>query len=72
MFVRALYNVVTTGAVSISKLQRKFGIGFPRAARLVDTMEELGYIGAAKDNKQREILIDMPTLRAKYGDVSLE
>lgn len=72
LFVRALYNVVTTGAVSISKLQRKFGIGFPRAARLVDTMEELGYIGAAKDNKQREILIDMPTLRAKYGDVSLE
>ena len=54
------------------KPHRKFGIGFPRAARLVDTMEELGYIGAAKDNKQREILIDMPTLRAKYGDVSLE
>ncbi len=72
LFVRALYNVVTTGAVSISKLQRKFGIGFPRAARLVDTMEELGYIGASKDNKQREILIDMPTLLSKYGDVSLE
>ncbi len=72
LFVRALYNVVTTGAVSISKLQRKFGIGFPRAARLVDTMEELGYIGPSKDNKQREILIDMPTLLAKYGDVGLE
>ncbi len=72
LFVKALYNVVTTGAVSISKLQRKFGIGFPRAARLVDTMEELGYIGASKDNKQREILIDMPTLRSKYGDCSLE
>ncbi len=72
LFVKALYNVVTTGAVSISKLQRKFGIGFPRAARLVDTMEELGYIGASKDNKQREILIDMPTLRSKYGDCSLD
>lgn len=72
LFVRALFNVISTGAVSISKLQRKFGIGFPRAARLVDTMEELGYIGAAKDNKQREILIDMPTFISKYGDVSLE
>lgn len=72
LFVRALFNVISTGAVSISKLQRKFGIGFPRAARLVDTMEELGYIGAAKDNKQREILIDMPTFLSKYGDVSLE
>lgn len=73
LFVRALYNVVSTGSVSISKLQRKFGIGFPRAARLVDTMEELGYIGVAKDNnKQREILIDMPTLLSKYGDVNLE
>lgn len=72
LFVRALYHVVTTGTVSISKLQRKFGIGFPRAARLVDTMEELGYISPAKDNKQREILIDMPLLRSRYGDVSLE
>lgn len=64
--------MVTTGAVSISKLQRKFGIGFPRAARIVDTMVELGYISDTKDNKQREIYIDMPTLLSKYGDVSLE
>lgn len=72
LFVRSLYFVVTTGAVSISKLQRKFGIGFPRAARIVDTMVELGYISDTKDNKQREIYIDMPTLLSKYGDVSLE
>lgn len=74
LFVRALFHVVSTGTVSISKLQRKFGIGFNRAGRLVDTMADLGYISEAKDNntKPRDIYIDMPTFRAKYGDVNLE
>lgn len=73
LFVRALYHVVLTGAVSISKLQRKFGIGFPRAARLVDTMEDLGYIRSLEGNaKAKEIVIDMPTFLSKYGDVKLD
>ena len=70
-FFEALYFVVETGAVSITKLQRRFGFGFPRAARIVDSMEELGFIGNGKDGKQKEVLIDMQTLREKYGDMKI-
>ena len=42
--------------VSASLLQRKYGLGYPRAARLIDRLEEEGIIGPAKGSKPREVL----------------
>ena len=42
--------------VSVSHLQRKYGLGYPRAARLIDRLEEEGIIGPARGSKPRAVL----------------
>jgi DNA segregation ATPase FtsK/SpoIIIE-like protein len=44
---RALDIIQNTGKVSTSLLQRKLRIGYPRAARLMEELQEMGYVGAA-------------------------
>ena len=46
--------------VSASLLQRRLGIGYPRAARLVDLLEERGVVGPSEDGKSREVLDPEP------------
>ena len=48
--------------VSISHLQRKFRIGYNRAARLIDDLEAVGYVGAQDGSKPRQVLIGEQTL----------
>ena len=43
--------------VSASHLQRKYGLGYPRAARLIDRLEEEGVVGPARGSKPREVLV---------------
>ncbi len=43
--------------VSASLLQRKYGLGYPRAARLIDRFEAEGLVGPAKGSKPREVLL---------------
>jgi len=54
---RAIDAVLATGQASSSSLQRRFRIGYTRAARLIDTMEELQIIGPNNGSKPREILM---------------
>lgn len=44
--------------VSASLIQRKFRIGYPRAARLIETMEREGVIGPANGSKPRQVLVN--------------
>lgn len=54
---RATTIVRETGKASTSLLQRRLRIGFPRAARLIDELEEMGVIGpAVGSGKEREVL----------------
>ena len=64
----AVRNFIKTGSASISRLQRMFGIGFPRAAKIVDQIENLGFI-SAKDNKNnRTIFITQQEFEEKFGE----
>ena len=59
-----LYNEIVdfcieTGKVSASLLQRRFRLGYNRAARIVDLLEERGIIGPANGSKPREVLIKL-------------
>lgn len=50
--------IVQAGKASASLLQRRLRVGYARAARILDILEEAGVIGAAEGNKPREVLID--------------
>ncbi|HOO87613.1 MAG TPA: DNA translocase FtsK, partial [Synergistales bacterium] len=56
--------VMETGIASASRLQRQLRVGFTRAARLVDTMEQIGIVGPPEGSKPREILVDDETARS--------
>ena len=49
--------VIEGGKASTSLLQRRLRIGYGRAARLIETMEEQGIVGVADGNRPREVLI---------------
>ncbi|GAB4578334.1 MAG: DNA translocase FtsK [Anaerolineales bacterium] len=55
---RAIEVVRKTQRASASHLQRQLRIGYPRAARLVDELENLGIIGPATGTREREVLVD--------------
>jgi len=56
-FDEAVKMVLETGQASVSMLQRRLRLGYTRAARIVDAMEEEGIIGPFRGSKPREILI---------------
>lgn len=58
IFEDAVKIVIEEGKGSSSMLQRKFKIGFNRAARLIDSMEERGIVGPSEGSKPREVLVD--------------
>jgi len=59
LYDKALDIVVQAGKASASYIQRRLSIGYNRAARLVELMEERGIVGPANGSKPREI-IHMP------------
>ena len=65
--------MVNTGAASVALLQRRLRVGYARAGRLIDIMEEMGIISGYDGSKARSVLIDeagLPTALARLnGDV---
>ena len=59
-----LYNeivefVISQGKASASLLQRRFRLGYNRAARCIDLLEERGIIGPSNGSKPREVLVKL-------------
>jgi len=63
----AVRFVVDRGQASTSMLQRKFSIGFQRASRLLDLMEERGVVGPRDGPRPREVLIDIMQVEVLFG-----
>jgi S-DNA-T family DNA segregation ATPase FtsK/SpoIIIE len=58
MLEQAIALVVAEGEASASLIQRRLGLGYPRAARIMDLLQELGVVGELKDGgRGREVLI---------------
>ncbi|MGD6840987.1 DNA translocase FtsK [Bacillus infantis] len=64
LFYEACEYVVDQGSASTSSVQRRFKIGYNRAARLIGMMEDCGYISEAKGSKPRDVLITETDLEA--------
>ncbi len=58
LFNEAVKIIRLAGRASTSMLQRRLSIGYARAARLLDKMEELGIIGSSRGTKPREVIED--------------
>ena len=58
MLEDAVASVMSTGIASASGLQRRLRVGFSRASRLIDMMEQLGIVGPSDGARPREILVD--------------
>ena len=56
LYEKAVEMVVTSGAASASLIQRRLRVGYPRAARMIEMMEEDGIVGPASGGKPREVL----------------
>lgn len=68
MFRQAVALVLSSGQASASHLQRRLKLGYNRAARLIDLMEEQGIVGPASGpNKSREILVKPDFLETLAG-----
>lgn len=68
LFPDVLALVIKTGQVSISGVQRRFSIGYNRAARMIDIMEEMGYIGPnTGTSKPRDVYITADKYKELYG-----
>jgi len=67
MYEPAVRLIVNNGYASTSMIQRRFRIGYTRAARLVDAMEEQGLVGPPDGAKPREVLVGIDEVDRMFG-----
>ena len=67
MLPAAVDIILETGQASVSMLQRRLKLGYARAARIVDEMEEKGIVGPFQGSKPRAILITKEEWAARQG-----
>jgi len=65
---QAIEMVVNDGQASASYLQRKFKVGYSRAARIIDQLEERGIVGGHEGSKPRKVLITKEELEEMKGN----
>ncbi len=65
-FLESARLIIESGRGSVSLLQRKLGIGYGRAARVIDQLAEAGVLGPFKEGKAREILLTMEDYEARF------
>ncbi|MDR1611259.1 MAG: DNA translocase FtsK [Planctomycetota bacterium] len=66
LFLQAGEAIIESQRGSVSLLQRKFGIGYGRASRIIDQLASAGLLGPFRDGKAREILLTLEEFDAKF------
>lgn len=67
MCIDALRHVILSGSASISMIQRKCSAGYNRAGKIIEWMEDMGYISAFEGAKARKVLITKEEFESRYG-----
>lgn len=67
VYIEALRNVILSGSASISLVQRKCSVGYNKAGKIIEWMEDQGYISAFDGAKARKVLITPEQFEEKYG-----
>lgn len=69
MLPRVLKMGIEAGQLSISMVQRRFGMGYARAGKMIDELDKLGYISPFEGSKPRQVYMSMAEFKEKFGDV---
>ncbi|MBN1939000.1 MAG: DNA translocase FtsK 4TM domain-containing protein [Candidatus Aminicenantes bacterium] len=72
MFDDAVKLILNTGQASASYLQRRLKLGYARASRLIDQMEQEGILGPSEGSKPREILVDAKDYMSRQAGRKIE
>jgi len=67
LFIDAGQLFIRTGIASVSFLQRKLKLGYTRAARLMDMLQEQGVVGAYEGSKPRQVLLTLDEFNERFG-----
>ncbi len=67
MYIEALRYVILSNSASISMIQRKCSAGYNRAGKIIEWMEDMGYISPFDGAKARKVLITKEEFESKYG-----
>ena len=70
VYIEALKFVILSGSASISMIQRKCSVGYNKAGKIVEWMEDMGYISAFDGAKARKVLISKDEFESKYGPLN--
>ena len=70
-FKDAVRLAIEEGKISTSLMQRKLSVGYGRAAKIIDTMEDLGYVSKPDGNKPRRVLITMEEYMNRVNEGTL-
>ncbi len=68
-YLKALKYCVTSNSASVSMLQRRFPIGYVKACKIVDWMENMNYITKNEGSKSRKVLLSLDEFIKTYGDI---
>ncbi len=71
-FLDAVELAVNTGKISTSLIQRKISIGYGKAAKFIDVMEDMGVVGEANGSKPREVLLTADEWHEKLARTSYD
>jgi DNA segregation ATPase FtsK/SpoIIIE-like protein len=68
-FIKALKFCVMSNQASVSMIQRRFPVGYIKAAKIIDWMENMNYITQNEGSKSRKVLLSKDEFIKTYGDI---
>ncbi len=68
-FIAALKFCVESNQASVSMIQRRFPVGYVKACKIIDWMENMNYITQSEGSKPRKVLLSLDEFKRIYGDV---
>ena len=68
-YIKALYYCVTSNQASVSMIQRRFPVGYIKACKIIDWMENMNYVTQSEGSKPRKVLLTKEEFLNTYGEV---
>lgn len=68
-YIKALYYCVTSNQASVSMIQRRFPVGYIKACKIIDWMENMNYVTQSEGSKPRKVILSKDEFLNTYGEV---